>query len=129
MYDGWFMPAALSRQTAEQSALVIITDTRAAVATTLILQEMGLSVDLGAEPIFALRWLAKARYDVVVTGGPEAGERQFLSWIRRSAPASRILVIPEPGLTEADAIAHRAERLEPPVDVNQLVARFLGPPG
>lgn len=126
LFEGWFAPVPRSEQTAARSGLVIMTDTRAAVATTLILQEMGLTVDLGAEPEYALRWLQQARYDVVVAGGPGVGVLSFATRLRDAAPRSRILVAPEPGMEPEDAVRIHVELLKPPVDVNQLVACFLG---
>ena len=124
MFEGWFAPVPWSDRTATRSALVIMTDPRAAVATTLILQEMGLSVDVGAEPSYALRWLRQARYDVVVAGGPGVGVPSFASLLREAAPTSRILIAPEPGMSREDAIHAHVEVLRQPVDVNQLVACF-----
>jgi len=124
-FEGWFAPVPRSAHTAARSGLVIMSDPRPAVATTLILQEMGLSVDLGAEPAYALRWLQQARYDVVVAGGPGVGVLSFASRLRDAAPQSRILVVPEPGMRPEDAIRLHVEVLDPPVDVNQLVARFI----
>lgn len=123
-FEGWFAPVPRSEQTATRSALVIMTETRAAVATTLILQEMGLSVDLGVEAEPALHWLRRARYDVVVAGGPGAGEARFAARLREAAPTARILVIPERSMRGQDALAAHVELLDRPVDVNQLVACF-----
>lgn len=125
LFEGWFAPVPRSAHTAAQSGLVIMTDPRPAVATTLILQEMGLTVDLGAEPAYALRWLQQARYDVVIAGGPGIGVASFASRLRDAAPRSRILVVPEPGMRPEDAVRIHVELLTAPVDVNQLVACFL----
>jgi hypothetical protein len=124
-FEGWFAPVPRSAQAASRSGLVIMSEPRPAVATTLILQEMGLSVDLGAEPDYALRWLRQARYDVIVAGGPGVGVLNFAASLRDVAPRSRILVVPEPGMRPEDAARIHVEMLAPPVDVNQLVACFL----
>lgn len=125
LFEGWFAPVPRSAHTSARSGLVIMSDPRPAVATTLILQEMGLTVDLGAEPDYALRWLRQARYDVVVVGGPGVGVLSFATRLRDAAPRSRILVVPEPGMRPEDAARIHVEVLTPPVDVNQLVSRFL----
>jgi len=125
LFEGWFAPVPRSERTATKSALVIHAEPHPAVATTLILQEMGFSVDLGAEPAYALRWLQQARYDVVVAGGPGVGVLSFATRVREAAPGSRILVIAEPGLRAEDAVRLGVEVLDPPVDVNHLVGLFL----
>ena len=124
LFEGWFAPVPWSDRTATRSGLVIMTNARAAVATTLILQEMGLTVDVGAEPEYALRWLRQARYDVVVAGGPGVGVAAFAANLRDAAPESRIVIVPEPEMNPDDAGILQVEILEPPVDVNQLVACF-----
>ncbi len=126
LFDPWFAPVPWSDRPSTRSGLVIMTDARAAVAATLILQEMGLTVDVGAEPEYALRWLRKARYDVVVAGGAGVGVSAFASRLRDAAPRSRIVILPEPEMNPDDAVRLEVEILEPPVDVNQLVACFPG---
>jgi len=125
LFEGWFAPVPRSERTATKSALVIMAAPHPAVATTLVMQEMGFSVDLGAEPAYALRWLQQARYDVVVAGGPGVGILNFASRLRDAAPLSRILVVREPGFRAEDATQQRLEVLDPPVDVNELVGLFL----
>ena len=124
MFEGWFAPVPRSEQTATKTALVILADPHPAVATTLILQEMGYSVDLGAEPAYALRWLQRARYDVVLAGGAGVGVLSFATRIREAAPRSRVLVIPEPGMHPEDTVRLGIETIDAPVDVNQMVALF-----
>ncbi|MGE3960698.1 MAG: hypothetical protein AB7F65_03350 [Dehalococcoidia bacterium] len=124
LFEGWFAPIPWSDRTATRSGLVIMSNARAAVATTLILQEMGLSVDVGAEPEYALRWLQQARYDVVVAGGPGVGVASYAARLRDAAPTSRVVIVPEPEMDPDDAVQLQVEILEPPVDVNQLVACF-----
>lgn len=124
LFEGWPSPVPWSNQTAARSALVIMTDQQAAVAMTLVLQEMGLTVDLGSEPAYALRWLRQARYDIVVAGGPGVGVPAFAARLREAAPRSRVVIVPEPSMSGDDAVRLHVEVLEPPVDVNQLVACF-----
>lgn len=122
--ENWFAPVPRSEGLAAQSALVVITDPRSAVATTLILQEMGLTVDLGTEPAYALRWLRRARYDVIVAGGPGVATLPFAARVRAAAPDARILLFVEEDLPEGDLDALDIEVLRPPVDVNVLVGCF-----
>lgn len=124
IFEGWFAPVPRSERPATKTALVILADPHPAVATTLILQEMGYSVDLGAEPAYALRWLQRARYDVVLAGGAGVGVLSFATRVREAAPRSRILVLPEPGMRADDAARLGIETIDTPVDVNQVVALF-----
>ncbi len=124
MFEGWFAPVPRSERTSTRTALVILADPHPAVATTLILQEMGYSVDLGAEPAYALRWLQRARYDVVLAGGVGVGVLSFATRIREAAPRSRILVIAEPGMRVDDAARLGIETIDAPVDVNEMVDLF-----
>ena len=124
IFEGWFAPVPRSERLATKTALVILADPHPAVATTLILQEMGYSVDLGAEPAYALRWLQRARYDVVLAGGAGVGVLSFATRVREAAPRSRILVLPEPGMRADDAARLGIETIDTPVDVNQVVALF-----
>ncbi len=121
----WFAPLPRSGGLAARSALVLITDPRAAVAATLVLQEMGYTVDLGSEPTYALRWLRRARYDVVLAGGAGVATVEFASRLREAAPDARVLLMAERPLLEGDLGALNIEVLRLPMDVNALVARFM----
>jgi DNA-binding NtrC family response regulator len=126
-YDSWFAPVPRSTGLSAATALVIVTEPRASVATTLILQEMGYTVDFGSEPAYALRWLRRARYDVVMLGGPEVATPAFAERLRRAAPDSRIILLAESPLPEGALDRLRVEVLPPPVDVNTLVRQLVHP--
>ncbi len=125
--DGWFAPLPRSEGMAANTALVLVSDPRAAVAATLILQEMGYTVDLGSEPGYALRWLRRARYDVILAAGPAVSTVGFASRLREAASDARVLVLADRRLREGDLGAMGIELLPLPVDVNALVA-CLQPP-
>jgi hypothetical protein len=48
------------------SALVVLDDERAVLAATLVLQEMGLTVDVANDREAALDWIVRAHYALVV---------------------------------------------------------------
>lgn len=123
--EGWFAPNARSQGLTARSALVLVTDPRAAVAATLVLQEMGYTVDLGSEPGYALRWLRRARYDVILAGGVGVAIPTFAARLREAAPDARILLMAERALMDGDLGALRVEVLQMPMDVNALVACFM----
>ncbi|MEX1022546.1 MAG: hypothetical protein WD058_05310 [Dehalococcoidia bacterium] len=123
-FEGWFAPAARSGGLATRSALVVIADPKNAVAVTLVLQEMGLTVDLGSEPVYALRWLRRARYDVIVVGGPGVSTLEFAARLRETAAEARIILVTEQDLPPGDLDALGVETLGLPFDVNALVGRF-----
>ncbi len=128
--DGWFAPASRSHGMSTRSALVIMNEPHPAVATTLILQEMGYAVDVGASADTALAWLRQARYEVIIAGGGEIASHDYLARLRDAAPDSRILALvgaPIPGVERPRNEAHthnhapRIEVVVPPFDVNALV--------
>ncbi|MCK9486995.1 MAG: hypothetical protein M0R73_09930 [Dehalococcoidia bacterium] len=126
--EDWLAPPGrepLGRGMGTRSALVLITDPRAAVAATLVLQEMGHTVDLGSEPAYALRWLRRARYDVVLAGGAGVATPRFAARLREAAPDARILLMAERTLADDDLGDAGIEVLRLPMDVNALVARFM----
>ena len=107
------------------SALVLVEDQRSALASVLLLQEMGFSVDVSAQPDAALSWIRLARYEwIVCSGGDRTSSPDFLLRLRYATPLARILVlggsdVPADGL---DALG--VEVLHGHVDVNALVSRF-----
>lgn len=106
-------------------ALVLVDDQRSALASVLLLQEMGFSVDVSVQPEAALSWVRLARYEwVVCSGGGVTGRPEFLLRLRYAAPGARVLLIGD--LTSpADGLdAMGIEVLRAPVDVNMLVNRF-----
>lgn len=124
--DGPMEPEVVGRGMAKQCALVIMGDDRPARAATLILQELGMSVDVAAEPEGALAWLCHARYDAVILGGPGEIDIEYAAHLRGAAGASRVLLFAEPGAKDRARLeALGIEVVGPPFDVNALVERFL----
>lgn len=106
------------------SALVVLEDQRTALASVLVLQEMGLTVDVAADRDAALAWVRMARYAVIVCGGGHADQLvNFALRIRAAAPRTHILVLGQlgthPALRKIDAHV-----LQPPVNVNALVEQL-----
>ncbi|MQC19467.1 MAG: hypothetical protein DWG83_02695 [Chloroflexi bacterium] len=113
-----------------RSALVIMNESHPAVATTLVLQEMGYTVDVGSSGDSALAWLGQARYEVIVTGGSGVANSDYLARLRDAAPDSRILALMRAQIPESEATSggatrggdvHGIEVVQPPFDVNALV--------
>jgi DNA-binding response OmpR family regulator len=106
------------------SALVVLDDQRTALASVLVLQEMGLTVDVAADRDAALAWVRMARYAVIVCGGGTTEQLvEFALKVRAASPATRILMLgnfgPQPALTGIDV-----HILRPPVNVNALVEQL-----
>jgi DNA-binding response OmpR family regulator len=107
------------------SALVALDDGRALFATTLVLQEMGLTVDLASDLESALEWIEAASYEVVVCAGRvDSDVAHFVRAVRYLSRDTEVLVFAEAGLTEDDLRSTGATVLQAPVDVNRLVARL-----
>ena len=119
---------------AHGSALLCLSDPRAELATMLILQELGLSVDLAADVESAIRWVRQARYQLLVVGGTRAPLDAPLGvplgvialCLRHAAPDARIVVLadewePPDGLAPLDIALLGIEVLRPPLDVNALM--------
>lgn len=128
--DGWFVPAPRGHGMSTHSALVIMDESHPAVATTLVLQEMGYAVDVGSSADSALAWLGQARYEVIVTGGSGIASSDYLARLRDAAPDSRILALMRAqipaseatgGGATADDDVHGIKVVKPPFDVNALV--------
>jgi DNA-binding response OmpR family regulator len=107
------------------SALVALDDERAMFATTLVMQEMGLTVDLASDLDSALQWVEAADYAVLVCPG-RAGSSvlEFGQRVRYLARETRLFVFAERGFDETGLEDLGAEVLHAPVDVNALVARL-----
>ncbi|MEI6137183.1 MAG: hypothetical protein WCQ48_07195 [Chloroflexota bacterium] len=78
---------------ARGAALVCLDDPRTEYATMLILQELGLSVDLAADPGSALRWARHARYEVLLVGGREARAQSLALSLRGASPDSQVVLL------------------------------------
>ncbi len=105
------------------SALLVISEPRANRTMTYLLEEFDYTVDTGVSASEALEWLDRARYDLIVAGGPEAAVPGYARALRRAAPGSRILLLAPPeNVPSARAI--RVDLLEPPYEVNAIVSRL-----
>ena len=105
------------------SALLVVSEPRAARATAYLLQEFDYTVDGGVTASEALDWLDRARYDLIVAGGPEASVPGYARALRRAAAGSRILLLASAeAVPSAEAI--RVELLPPPYDVNAIAERL-----
>ena len=106
------------------SALVALDDQRTALAAVLVLQEMGLTVDIAGDRDAALTWIRMARYAAVVCGGGTPEQlTNFALKVRAASPRTQIIMFahfgPNETLTELGV-----QLLRPPVNVNTLVERF-----
>lgn len=107
------------------SALVALDDERAMFATTLVLQEMGLTVDLATDLDAALQWIEAADYAVVVCPGRvDASVVEFGRKVRYLARDTRVFVFAERGFDPAGLSDLGIEVFRAPVDVNSLVSRL-----
>lgn len=107
------------------SALVVLDDERAMFATTLVLQEMGLTVDLATDLDSALQWVEAADYAVVVCPGRvDTSVLDFGKHVRYLARETRVFVFAERGFDESGLREIGAEVFRAPVDVNALVSRL-----
>lgn len=106
------------------AALVALDDQRALHATTLVLQEMGLTVDIVADLRSALDWVEAADYELVVCAARvPAASLDFARRVRYLARETRLLMFVEPGFDGASLEALGVELLRAPVDVNRLIER------
>jgi DNA-binding response OmpR family regulator len=109
------------------SALVVVDDERIALATVLVLQEMNFSVDVALEPLPAVKWARRARYEVIVCGPGDSDTTRLALRLRNAAPRSRVVLLAgSEGLPEDlyDLEGLRVEVVQPPLDVNRLIERF-----
>ena len=107
------------------SALVVLDDERAMFATTLVLQEMGLTVDLATDLDSALQWVGAADYAVVVCPGrADSSVLEFGKHVRYLARETRVFVFAERGFDDSGLRDIGAEVFPAPVDVNALVSRL-----
>ena len=96
------------------SALLIVSEPRAARAVAYLLEEFDYNVDAGVSVSEALDWLDRVYYDLIVAGGPDAAVPGYARALRRAAPGSRILLLaPEEAVPAADAL--RVDVIPPPV--------------
>jgi len=109
------------------SALVVLDDDRAARASTLVLQELGLTVDLTSSLDAAIEWIEAAHYEVVIAAGRDAVKSAEFAWqVRYLSRETRIVLLGEPGFQAVGLDDLGVEVVTAPVDVNGLMA-VLGP--
>lgn len=107
------------------SALVVLADQRASLAAVLVLQEMGLTVDVAGAREAALKWLSRANYSVLICGGGDlAALSAFVIEVRFRAPQTRVILLADPDFTHDGLDELGVEILPAPVDVNMLVERL-----
>ena len=107
------------------SALVVLDDERAVLAASLVLQEVGLTVDVASDREAALDWIARAHYALVVCGGREQETiTRFVIRVRYEAPHTRVILLAEPELMHDSLEELGIEVLQAPVNVNSLVQRL-----
>lgn len=117
-HDAPRSPRGLS---AQGSALVCAGDRRVGLAAMLILQELGLNVDLVPDPRAAMRWAERARYELIVAGGSPVPLPTLATHLRRAAPDARIVLLADDWSPAEDLGAIGVEVLGPPVDVNAMM--------
>jgi DNA-binding NtrC family response regulator len=117
--DSWNAP--MSRV---GSALVALDDERAARAATLVLQEMGLTVDIATDRDAALAWIEAANYELVVCGSREqAATADFVLSVRYLARETRVILLADADFMHDGLQQLGVEVIEAPVDVNKFLAR------
>lgn len=108
---------------AHGSALVALDDDRAALASKLVLQEAGLTVDVTRSLEDAIGWLEAAHYEIVIAAG-RAGEdsADFAIRARYLSRDTRVILLAEAGFDDAPMADLGVEVLAAPIDVNGLMA-------
>jgi DNA-binding response OmpR family regulator len=107
------------------SALVVLDDYRAALAATLLLQELDFAVDVAVDEASVLSWVKQARYDLLLCGaGPDQRPEAMAMRLRRAAPAARVVMLAPEGTTPADLRPLGIEVVYPPITVNVLMDRL-----
>ena len=115
---GWNAPMS-----AFGSALVALDDDRAARASTLVLQELGLTVDLTSSLDDAIEWIEAAHYEVVIAAGRNSPESAEFAWrVRYLSRDTRIVLLGEPGFQAVGLDDLGVQVVPAPVDVNGLMS-------
>lgn len=107
------------------NALVVVEDSRAAFAAVLILQELGMAVDVVSDLQDATGWLRAAHYAVVVCGaaGGQSVEMVALQ-VRYHAATTRVLVLAQQDTPPNHLSQLGVEVLRAPLSVNDLMERL-----
>jgi hypothetical protein len=107
------------------TALVAIEDEHVTLSTVLVLQEMGLAVDIVVDRERSVAWAARAGYTYVVCGGEDdAAVTDYAIRMRHAVPETRVIMIAGPGFEQTNLESIGVEVLTSPVDVNLLVERL-----
>ena len=119
-------PGPIPRFGMHGSALVVLEDERAALAAVLVLQEMGLAVDIAVDRERSVDWAKQVGYSFVVCGGDddEAGVRDFAAKMRVAVPQTRVLLLAGADFDSDGMEAIGVEVLPSPVEVNSLMDRL-----
>ena len=108
--------------------MICLSDPRAELATLLILQELGMTVDVVADPADAIRWAQRARYELIIAGGTPIPVETLATYLRRAAPSARIVLLAD-DWSPSDGDVPGVEVLHPPLHVNVLMRLLGGAPG
>ncbi len=103
----------------------MLEDYRAALATTLLLQELDFAVDVAVDEDAVLSWISRARYDLLLCGaGPDRRPEALAMRLRQAAKGARVVMLAPEGSTPADLRPLGIEVLYPPITVNALMDRL-----
>lgn len=107
------------------SALVAIEDEHAALATVLVLQEMGLVADIVVNRDRSVEWAAKANYSYLICGGDDTTDvTDYAIRMRLAVPRTQVTVLDGSDFEHTALIAAGVEVMPSPIDVNLLVERL-----
>ena len=107
---------------AHGSALVCLSDDRAALQVVLMLQEFGLTVDLVTDGKSALNWATHAHYSLAICGG-DFSHHLLAYQAQRAAPETQVLLMSR--LPARPSIAKAGVELFPlPLDVNAFASKL-----
>jgi DNA-binding response OmpR family regulator len=104
------------------SALVYLSDDRAALQTVLMLQEFGLTVDIVNDAKSALSWATHAHYTLVICGG-DFSHHLLAYRARRASPETEVLLMSR--LPARVSVTNAGVELFPlPLDVNAFALKL-----